>query len=41
MKQLALLILPGLEPISVESETTGVFGGGITYAFTKRIGIAF
>jgi outer membrane protein W len=30
----------GLEPIAVESETTAVFGGGITYDFSKRIGIA-
>ncbi|HYK06073.1 MAG TPA: OmpW family outer membrane protein [Thermoanaerobaculia bacterium] len=30
----------GLEPISVESETAGVFGGGITYDFSKHIGIA-
>ena len=30
----------GLEPIAVESETTAVFGGGITYDFSKHIGIA-
>jgi hypothetical protein len=29
-----------LEPIAVESVTTGVFGGRITYDFSKRIGIA-
>ena len=30
----------GIDPIAVESETTGVFGAGITYDFTHRIGIA-